>query len=136
LVEAAVLIKSARRCPLCFHLHGDLTQKAGQVAHLDDDRSNGKEDNLAWMCMPHHSNYDSSTSQHKNYTIEEVRQLRASLYEAIARGDHRAAAVVPRTFSNEGIEADRQTLAKFLELMAKSGSINPKAKIFLVDSTI
>jgi hypothetical protein len=33
--EAGVLVKSARRCMLCFHLNGDLTEKHGQIAHLD-----------------------------------------------------------------------------------------------------
>jgi hypothetical protein len=94
--ETAVLIKSARRCPLCFHLSGDLTEKVGQVAHLDDDPSNGAEDNLAWMCMPHHSQYDSTTSQHKNYTLAEVKELRLKLYEAIARGE-RGSVPVPMT---------------------------------------
>jgi hypothetical protein len=88
--ETAVLIKSARRCPLCFHLDGDLTEKVGQIAHLDGDRTNGAEDNLAWMCMPHHSVYDSTTSQHKNYTLAEVKTLRAELYEAIANGQRGA----------------------------------------------
>src|SRR5713101_8106635 len=88
--ETAVLIKSARRCPLCFHLNGDLTEKVGQIAHLDDDRTNGAEDNLAWMCMPHHSQYDSTTSQHKNYTFAEIKELRSKLYEVIARGERGA----------------------------------------------
>src|SRR5208337_1096972 len=87
--ETAVLTKSARRCLLCFHLDRDLTEKAGQIAHLDHDPSNGSEDNLAWMCMPHHSQYDSKTSQHKNYTLPEVKALRHKLYEAIGRGEHR-----------------------------------------------
>jgi hypothetical protein len=87
--ETAVLTKSARRCLLCFHLDGILTEKAGQIAHLDQDPSNGSEDNLAWMCMPHHSQYDSKTSQHKNYTLPEVKVLRSKIYEAIARGEHR-----------------------------------------------
>jgi hypothetical protein len=87
--ETAELTKGARRCMLCFHLDGDLTEKVGQIAHLDQDPSNGLEDNLAWMCMPHHSQYDSKTSQHKNYTIPEVKAYRSKLYEAIARGEHR-----------------------------------------------
>src|SRR5271155_4843846 len=92
----AVLVKSARRCPLCYHLQGDLTEKVGQIAHLDDDPTNGAEDNLAWICMPHHSQYDSTTSQHKNYTLAEVKELRLKLYEAIARGE-RGAVAVPMT---------------------------------------
>jgi hypothetical protein len=42
--ETAVLLKSTRRCALCFHLSGDSTEKVGQVAHLDGDRTNGVED--------------------------------------------------------------------------------------------
>ncbi len=86
--ETAVLTKSARRCLLCFHLDGDLTERAGQIAHLDQDPSNGSEDNLAWMCIPHHSLYDSKTSQHKNYTLTEVKELRHKLHAAIHRGEH------------------------------------------------
>jgi hypothetical protein len=46
-IETAILANSARRCTLCFHLNGDLTEKIGQIAHLDKDPSNGAEDNLA-----------------------------------------------------------------------------------------
>src|ERR1039457_7517694 len=63
--ETAVLINSGRRCVLCFHLNRDLEEKHGQIAHLDGDRTNRAEDNLAWMCLPHHSLFDSKTSQHK-----------------------------------------------------------------------
>src|SRR5262245_55711879 len=87
-VETAVLANSARRCTLCFHLSGDLTEKLGQIAHLDDDPSNRKEDNLAWMCLDHHSLYDSKTKQHKNYTIHEVKAARTKLYELVAAGKH------------------------------------------------
>ena len=66
-----------------------LTEKAGQIVHLDHDPSNASKDNLAWMCMPHHSQYNSTTSQHKNYTRPEVKELRRKLYEAIDRGEHR-----------------------------------------------
>src|SRR5712671_5214974 len=76
-VETAVLAKSARRCALCFHLKDDLTEKRGQIVHLDDDPSNRTEDNLAWMCLDHHTLLDSKTSQHKNYTPHEVKAARS-----------------------------------------------------------
>jgi hypothetical protein len=38
--------------------------------------------------MPHHSQYDS-TSQHRNYTLAGVKELRPKLYEALARDQHR-----------------------------------------------
>jgi hypothetical protein len=85
-VETAVLTKSARRCCLCFGLGGDLQEKAGQIAHLDGDRTNNKEDNLAWLCLVHHNDYDSTTSQAKNYTLREVKQYRDRLYTRVRQG--------------------------------------------------
>jgi len=84
-VEARVLTRSARRCCLCFYLKRDFTEKEGQVAHLDHDSANGAENNLAFLCLPHHSLYDSRTSQHKNYTILEVKTARKNLYERVQR---------------------------------------------------
>jgi hypothetical protein len=87
-VETAVLLKGARRCTLCFHLNGDLNEKNGQIAHLDKNPSNCAEENLAFLCLDHHTLFDSRTSQHKNYTLHEVKTARASLYEAIAQKRH------------------------------------------------
>src|ERR1022692_3736100 len=94
-VETAVLARSARRCTLCFHLKGDVSEKLGQIAHLDADRTNSGEDNLAWMCLEHHSLYDSKTKQHKNYTIHEVKASRARLYDLVATGQHLTSIVAP-----------------------------------------
>ncbi|MDP8989890.1 MAG: hypothetical protein M3N41_07400 [Acidobacteriota bacterium] len=82
--EARLLTRSARRCCLCFHLTQDFTEKEGQLAHLDRDASNGSERNLVFLCLRHHSLYDSRTSQHKNYTTLEVRTARERLYQRVA----------------------------------------------------
>jgi hypothetical protein len=87
-IELSVLDQSRRRCALCFHLKGDLTEKLGQIAHLDDNPANYAEDNLAFLCMEHHSLYDSKTSQHKNYTVAEMKTARDRLYQAIKEGRH------------------------------------------------
>jgi hypothetical protein len=79
----AVLLKSRRRCCICFGLNRDTTIKSGQVAHLDGDPAHSVEDNLAFLCFDHHDRLDSRTSQSKNFTIEEVKGFRAELYEAI-----------------------------------------------------
>jgi len=119
-VEAGVLAKSARRCALCFHLHGDLTEKLGQIAHLDRDRANSVDENLAYMCLDHHSVYDSATSQHKNYTIHEVKAARASLYNLVADGKHLTpAAALPYAQA----EADKKVLRDLLETVPSNGSI-------------
>ena len=83
-VEALVLAQSARRCCMCFRLRRDLSEKLGQIAHLDHDPANGCEDNLAYLCMDHHSLYDSRTSQHKNYTLTELTEAREDLYREVA----------------------------------------------------
>jgi len=86
-VEAEVLLKSARRCALCFHLNSDLGEKLGQIAHVNQDPSDSSEDNLVWLCLDHHTVRDSRTSQHKNYTVAEVKAARARLYSRIAQGN-------------------------------------------------
>lgn len=126
-VEQAVLAKSGRRCTLCFGIDGDLTERRGQIAHLDADRTNIAESNLAWMCLDHHSLFDSKTSQHKNYTIAEVRSYRQKLYNLIARGNHLAKnntpsilhrsafAVFEKVGALKSCAVDADGLAEFLE---------------------
>lgn len=82
--EKEVLVRSRRRCALCYGLKGDFTEKIGQIAHIDQNRSNDSLDNLAWLCFEHHSLYDSSTSQHKNYQATEIKHHRDRLYAAVA----------------------------------------------------
>jgi hypothetical protein len=57
--------------------------KRGQLAHLDGNPSNTALDNLAYLCLPHHDEYDSTTSQSKGLTINEVKLYRTRLYEAV-----------------------------------------------------
>ena len=82
---AEVLTASRRRCCICFGLHGDDAQKAGQVAHNDHDPSNNHFDNLAFLCLEHHDKYDSRTSQSKGFTIAEVKRYRTELLSHVAR---------------------------------------------------
>lgn len=79
----SVLIASGRRCCICFGLNRDTGLKSGQVAHLDRERDNNNEDNLAFLCLDHHDHYDSKTSQRKNFTITEVKHYRQDLYGAL-----------------------------------------------------
>jgi hypothetical protein len=59
--------------------------KVGQIAHLDRDASNSVEENLAFLCLPHHDEYDSKTSQRKGLTIGEVKTFRHELNRTISR---------------------------------------------------
>jgi hypothetical protein len=78
----------------------DISEKNGQIAHLDQDPSNCVEDNLAFMCLNHHSLYDSTTSQHRNYTIAEVKIGRAKLYEVVTQQKHDTAGEPYRVITN------------------------------------
>ena len=78
--ERAVLVKSRRRCCLCFWLEGIDEDQRGQIAHLDNNPDNNIEDNLCWLCLPHHDEYDSTPSQSKGFQKGEVKHYRRGLY--------------------------------------------------------
>lgn len=81
--ETDVLLRSRRRCAICFGLNRDASVKQGQIAHLDRDRSNNKVENLAFLCLDHHDQYDSRMSQSKGLKITELKYFRAELEEAL-----------------------------------------------------
>jgi hypothetical protein len=64
--------------------------KLGQLAHLDQDPANSKEDNLAFLCLEHHAVYDSRPSQYKGFTVAEVKIARSSLHQEIERLQERS----------------------------------------------
>ena len=83
--QTELLTQSRRRCCLCFGLKSDIEVKDGQIAHLDRNVSNNRLDNLAWLCLPHHDNYDSIRRQTKRLTPDEVKAYRAKLYEQLSK---------------------------------------------------
>jgi hypothetical protein len=78
--QVEILIKSRRRCCLCFGLNRDLEIKQGQIAHIDGDSQNNNNENLVFLCLDHHDQLDSKTSQSKGLKPEEVKQYRNELY--------------------------------------------------------
>lgn len=78
--EVDTLERSRRRCCVCFGLNSDLGVKRGQIAHLDGDPSNTVPENLAFLCLDHHDEYDSKTSQSKSLQLAEVKRYRSALY--------------------------------------------------------
>lgn len=77
--QARILAESRRRCTICFGLNRDFGRKSGQIAHLDKNPQNSAPENLVFLCMEHHDEYDSTTRQSKNLTLLEVRQYRDEL---------------------------------------------------------
>jgi len=80
--ERDVLIASRRRCCLCFFLNGVDEVRKGQIAHLNRDRSDSRFENLVYLCLEHHDEYDSRTSQSRGFSAAEVRDYRDRLYAA------------------------------------------------------
>lgn len=78
--QNSVLLKSRRRCCLCFWLHGRDEVMKGQVAHLDRNPENSSEDNLVFLCLEHHDEYDGATRLAKGLRKKEVRHWRDELY--------------------------------------------------------
>lgn len=81
---ADVITRCRRRCCICFGLDRDESEKRGQIAHLDHDASNNLPDNLAFLCLHHHDDYDSQRSQSKGLSIDEVKHYRAELLAFVA----------------------------------------------------
>ncbi|MCO5064300.1 MAG: hypothetical protein M9924_07760 [Rhizobiaceae bacterium] len=77
--ETSALVESRRRCCICFALNRDTVIKSGQIAHLDRNNSNHSPANLAFLCLDHHDEYDTTTSQRKGFKIQEVKQYKEEL---------------------------------------------------------
>ena len=108
-----IITLSGRKCCLCFGINSDFSPKKGQIAHLDQNPENNDIDNLAWLCLDHHDEYDSRTSQSKGLTIGEVKQYRTKLYEAVERDRHNVLAT-----SRSPFEENVYTLVGGLTLVA------------------
>lgn len=81
--QATVLLRCKRRCCLCFGLSGNSSIQPGQIAHLNKDNTNNQLDNLAFLCLAHHDEFDSVSSQRKNFTLREVKEYRKKLESAL-----------------------------------------------------
>jgi hypothetical protein len=84
-IIADITTACRRRCCICFALDKDDKEKRGQIAHLDHNASNNAPDNLAFLCLHHHDDYDTRRSQSKGLTIEEVKRYRTELLAFVAQ---------------------------------------------------
>jgi hypothetical protein len=82
-VQTQVLTSSQRRCCLCYYVSKNQAERKGQIAHLNQDRSNSDADNLVFLCLEHHDAFDSRTSQSKGYSEGEVRHYRDRMYKEL-----------------------------------------------------
>jgi hypothetical protein len=96
-VQAEVLTASRRRCCLCYYLTGERRLRKGQIAHLNQNRANSDFENLVFLCLEHHDEFDSHTSQSKGFIPEEVKGHRDRLYREL--GDRGLPKNQPERFS-------------------------------------
>jgi len=107
--EQQVLLKSRRRCCLCFWLEGVDEVQKGQIAHLDQNNQNAQEGNLVFLCFDHHDEYDGTTRIAKGLTEAEVKTWRDELYKEMEHkfGSRRQATrIALGEFLEEGRELD------------------------------
>lgn len=98
-IETEVCLKSRRRCCVCFGLKRDLDIKSGQIHHLDGDKQNNNVDNLAFLCLGHHDQIHTKTSQSKGLTTGEVKCYRDEMYLYLA---------------DWGVEENRENFLRYL----------------------
>jgi hypothetical protein len=70
---------------LCVYLNDIGGERKGQIAHLNKNPKDSSFNNLVWLCLDHHDEFDGRTSQSKGYTPKEVRQYRDQLYRRTER---------------------------------------------------
>jgi hypothetical protein len=117
-IETKIFSKSRRRCCICFHINNDFDVKQGQIAHLDGNNENWKFENLAFLCLEHHDQYDSKTSQSKNYTIQEVKHYREKLYIELEQWDKRSEITYKQNEKSEhkkDVQNDKKNIDKEYE---------------------
>ena len=79
-IEKQVLLASQRLCAMCAWLNDDWTPKAQiQIAHSDRNKNNNAPANLVVLCLNHHDQYDSITSQSKRITPHELREWKQKI---------------------------------------------------------
>lgn len=78
-----MLVRSFRRCCLCFFHDQVDTVRRGQIAHLNRDPNDHSVNNLVWLCLDHHAEYDSRSSQSKGWKTNEVCHWRDEMYARI-----------------------------------------------------
>jgi hypothetical protein len=94
-VQVEVALAARRRCCLCVFLNGLDQVKKGQIAHLNHKADDARFDNLVWLCLEHHEEFDSETSQSKGIMMQEVREYRRRLYARYKLSETEATGLPP-----------------------------------------
>ena len=99
-IEDSVLTKCRRRCCLCYIFDDNMSVKEGQIAHIDRNRNNNNEDNLVYLCLEHHNQYDSLPSQSKRYTQGELKHYKEILHKVLGTSHTQCRMVIGMDFKD------------------------------------
>ena len=139
-VEQQIIRQSKRRCCLCFGLNGDEREKSGQLAHINRDPANSDEQNLAYLCLEHHSAYDTTSSQTRRFKPDELRHYKTHLYKHLGTLRIRWRVIINaefETFKTDDIEqlrANLERIAGGCEISVVS--VTPGSVILKLESSI
>jgi hypothetical protein len=122
-VECQVLTECRRRCCLCVFLDNNHAVRPGQLAHIDQDRSNNKPENLAFLCLEHHDQYDAKTSQSKGLQEGELRSYVKQLHSLVISGN--LGNSVPREFRVEHFDIESERCGWYRGRYAPEGPHEP-----------
>src|SRR4051812_38052357 len=78
-IEAEVMFKSDRLCCMCKDQQGD------QIHHINGDASNGKFENLAFLCFKHHSEASVIGGTRKKLSAKTIIKYRDNLYTLVKK---------------------------------------------------
>lgn len=112
-----VLLKSRRRCCLCYFWDMDDTVKEGQIVHISRDPSDAGSENLVYLCLRHADMFDSASSQTKSITQEEIKSARDGLYRRFSEAANKV--VVRLTIDRDFAEFTDGDAQRILELIKK-----------------
>lgn len=82
-IKTHVLTRSKRRCCLCYFLSDNKVPMRGQLSHINHNPNDNRIDNLVFLCLSHHDEYDSKTSQSKGFTEHEIKYYKNKLYKTL-----------------------------------------------------
>lgn len=130
-IEKDILVNSGRRCCICFGLHKDFSVKHGQIAHIDRDPKNNAVENLVFLCLDHHNEYDSRFKQTKGFTAQEVINYRNSLLEKVHRD------IKTEDLYKEELDIEAKKADQVLSIIEKYQSIGSfKSSIIIKDEIL
>lgn len=107
---------------MCFGLHHDAGLKKGQIGHIDGNRNNHAPANLVFLCLDHHDELDSITSQSKGLTRGEVRRFREELAQYVKTLQEVAPASIKPVSNSDILEAIFSELEQRADFLEKAGA--------------